>query len=325
MKNLILLFFLFISGAVTLQAQSFTGTTSATTGSVITLTGVGEAAPAYNTSNYYFTGVTAISDLSVASSNANDVNYVGVTLTEVTSLYSNTGTATTIKLTVRNIYTSAITVTFNIHVNYLTWMAQGSDQKVAYTITIQPAPTVNPPTSGAWWGGFGGTPAQIGAGPDGGYGGTLTNYLWRLQRPSNNQHFYTANHSELVNLVNQTQGTFPTTSFHTVYNYEGSIGYVFKASQPGTVPLMRLMKNGDHFYTIDQNEANSLLGSGWVSEGNSGYVYSSSQSNTMPVYRYMARSGQAGHFFTSDKNELGNGNSSWTYEGIAYYILSAPQ
>ncbi len=41
-------------------------------------------------------------------------------------------------------------------------------------------------------------------------------------------------------------------------------------------------------------------------------------SGRIPVYKYY-RSSKAGHFYTTNINELGWGGNGWTYEGIAFY------
>lgn len=59
--------------------------------------------------------------------------------------------------------------------------------------------------------------------------------------------------------------------------------------------------------------------SGWVNKGNLGKSYIGTEPGTFPIYRYN-RSSTKSHFYTRDKNELGDGKDGFVYEGIAFYL-----
>lgn len=316
MKKFILILAAILIGVNTLKAQtpSFTGPSSAQNNATVTFSAVGESTFVYPYNPAYFiNGITSVDGAPFTVSPFNFANIVNVTLVSVPNLYSNSNTPTRFQVKVSNPTTTAVTVTFQVRVNYVVYSQSGvasySQVAVPCQIVIQPQPSIPVPPAGP-------SDVDLGMAPDGTYGGVLTNFLWRLQSKSDNRHFYTIDHNELVTLYHSGQ-----------YIFEGAIGYVYKTQQPGSSPLFHYYKtsNGEHYFTADQNEANSLAGNGWTYSGVTGYVPNSTMSNIMPVYHYMATSGRAGHFWTSNWNELGNGNSSWGYYGWAYYVFSVQQ
>jgi len=123
-----------------------------------------------------------------------------------------------------------------------------------------------------------------------------------------------------------------------------AVGYVFREQAPGTVKLYQLAKlefgGSNHFYTIDENEANNAIQNlGWTSEGIACYVSPTPVSGTMPLYRlyrpYSAPSGGGadnwlvnllggepfssgpsgdGHFYTNvEQSKFAYMKSGWTF------------
>lgn len=87
------------------------------------------------------------------------------------------------------------------------------------------------------------------------------------------------------------------------------------------VPFYRYNNaKNDHMYTIEPEKINDS--SGYNQENNGypiGYVYAFQESGTIPLYQYYSE-GLGDHFYTTNKNELGNGNSAYAYNGIACYV-----
>lgn len=93
------------------------------------------------------------------------------------------------------------------------------------------------------------------------------------------------------------------------------------------ITVYRLYKDGQHFWTADANEYNSLYQgghNGWSDESPAFYDYSKDSSTGQAVYRiYNSRSGE--HFYTVDTNErdglLGkpcNQQQCWSNENVAW-------
>lgn len=89
------------------------------------------------------------------------------------------------------------------------------------------------------------------------------------------------------------------------------------------IPIYRLYNpnTGDHFYTGNSVERDSLVKVGWRYEQISFY---SDPSNGQAVYRLYNPNAKVGsHFYTTslaEKNSLVK--SGWKYEGVAWYGLS---
>ena len=58
---------------------------------------------------------------------------------------------------------------------------------------------------------------------------------------------------------------------------------------------------------------------GWSFESIDGYVYNSQQTGTVPFYKYWNPT-IAAHFFTTDYNELGQGNYGYYLQGISCWV-----
>jgi hypothetical protein len=82
-------------------------------------------------------------------------------------------------------------------------------------------------------------------------------------------------------------------------------------------------RSGDHFYTINRDEANKAVNSyGYNDEGSACFVLSRSFNTAVPLYRlYNPRTGD--HFYTINQNESNKAASSYgySYEGVACYVL----
>lgn len=174
--------------------------------------------------------------------------------------------------------------------------------------------------------------------------GTLPAY--RFVNQITGDHFYTISENEKVSVLNNPQWG---------YIAEGIAFYVFSQQETATFPVYRFINssNGDHFYTISENEKNNISQSpvyrfinpktgdhfytiseseknivtntsksGYVAEGIAFYAYTSEILNMNPVYRFVSfKTGD--HFYTISQEEkdslLNNIQIGYSYEGIAFY------
>ncbi|MDM8541065.1 M43 family zinc metalloprotease [Desulfococcaceae bacterium HSG9] len=83
-----------------------------------------------------------------------------------------------------------------------------------------------------------------------------------------------------------------------------------------------------HFYTIDENEKNSIIAAFpenvWRHEGGVWRVYANPQEGCVPLYRFYSEALKR-HLFTIDENEKNTiiatfSSDIWRYEGIAWYV-----
>ncbi|HBV17774.1 hypothetical protein [Chryseobacterium carnipullorum] len=58
---------------------------------------------------------------------------------------------------------------------------------------------------------------------------------------------------------------------------------------------------------------------GWEKVNDLGKSFIGNEPGTFPIYRYF-RNETKSHFYTRDKNELGDGKNGFVYEGIAFYL-----
>ena len=119
-------------------------------------------------------------------------------------------------------------------------------------------------------------------------------------------------------------------------NYSGSITKYFDITPASTEQTVKLFqfynpKVGDHFYTIDVTERNSLIASYKAGRGNyqymgeSGTVETTAAADNTPVYRFYNNTSKD-HFYTTDLKERNKiiaaynaGTMKYLYEGIAWY------
>lgn len=89
----------------------------------------------------------------------------------------------------------------------------------------------------------------------------------------------------------------------------------------GTVYRMYNPNSGEHFYTKNPVERDSLKKNGWNYEANASYdTIAATEEGATPVYRvYNKNSGL--HHYTANKEEvLGLRKIGWFYEGISFYV-----
>ncbi|MDM8553153.1 M43 family zinc metalloprotease [Desulfococcaceae bacterium HSG7] len=98
----------------------------------------------------------------------------------------------------------------------------------------------------------------------------------------------------------------------------------------GRIPVYRFYSEQfkGHFFTIDENEKNSIIATFpeniWRYEGVSWNVYSGSQDGAVPLHRFYSEQLKR-HFYTVDENEKNSmiaefAEDVWRYEGIAWYV-----
>jgi hypothetical protein len=115
-------------------------------------------------------------------------------------------------------------------------------------------------------------------------------------------HLYTSNPTEVLG--------------QSVWQSEGTEGYIYTTQVDNLIPLYRFFINGFHFYTTSRNEVENRY-----YEGIAGFVNPVQRAGEVPFYRYNAKSKAAhGHFYTTNWNELSYGGADWTYEGIVGYL-----
>ncbi len=112
-------------------------------------------------------------------------------------------------------------------------------------------------------------------------------------------HFYTASEQEKAKLE---------TNYSEVWKYEQIAGYIFSEKKINTVPLYRFynLKNGDHFYTLSEEEKAKLekdYPSIWQYEGIAGYIFKEEQNNSISLYRYYNLYSSF-HFYTLNPLDL---------------------
>jgi Repeat of unknown function (DUF5648) len=140
-------------------------------------------------------------------------------------------------------------------------------------------------------------------------------YVMFLANNGRQDHFYTTSWTEVQSL--QYSG------------YIGGytpVGRCFQSQVAGTVPLYRLYSNAlvDHFYTIDDNEANQAAQYGYVREGVACYVFHDNVAGACPFYRYLSDQGgqMTDHYYTESASDgsFWVQNEGYHYEGIAAYL-----
>ena len=91
----------------------------------------------------------------------------------------------------------------------------------------------------------------------------------------------------------------------------------------GMVYRMYNPNSGEHFYTKDPSEKDSLVASGWNYEEDASFeTIAATEEDAVPVYRvYNPNSGL--HHYTMDKGEaLSLKGLGWNYEGISLYVYN---
>jgi len=115
------------------------------------------------------------------------------------------------------------------------------------------------------------------------------------------------------------------------YIYEDRVFYAFANQATDSLPVYRFYNSttGDHFYTISENEKDTLINnsqSGYVYETIAFYAFQSKIGNSVPVYRFI-NSKNGDHFYTISENEkaivLNNPQWGYVYEGVGFYSLAS--
>lgn len=92
-------------------------------------------------------------------------------------------------------------------------------------------------------------------------------------------------------------------------------------------PIYRMYdpNRGEHFYTKDPGEAESLVQLGWRHESDSDFtVVDATEEDAIPVYRLYNPNFGGMHFYTTSADEAKYLKSiGWNYEGISHYVYSA--
>jgi hypothetical protein len=134
--------------------------------------------------------------------------------------------------------------------------------------------------------------------------------VYRLWNKKSGEHLYTADSNERDTLVALQWGINEGVKWNSLLNAD---------TVTDATPVYRVFnqKSGEHLFTKDQNEANTLITKfsdlGWKNEGICWYNY-----GNLPVYRiWNKNSGE--HLFTSDLNEKEVlCNRGWIFEGEAF-------
>lgn len=92
----------------------------------------------------------------------------------------------------------------------------------------------------------------------------------------------------------------------------------------GKVYRMYDPNRGEHFYTKNISEVQSLVNAGWNHEVNADFtVVSAEDDDAVPVYRLYNPNDGGMHFYTDSATEATSlRNSGWSYEGISYYVYT---
>lgn len=135
--------------------------------------------------------------------------------------------------------------------------------------------------------------------------------VYRLYSKARREHLYTASMSER-DMVVRDRG----------YQHPTQIGEIFASPAKDTVPLFRLFRNGEHFYTTDAAERECSLLHGAQDQGVLGYVYSNHVPGTIALYRLYQPTLDDHFYMTSvGVKKLCVSAHGWQDEGIACYIF----
>ncbi len=135
-----------------------------------------------------------------------------------------------------------------------------------------------------------------------------------VRSPGRNQLFACIEFENLVSEKNNTNNCF-------------SLGFEAEPIESLLAPVYRFWSPvfGGHFYTMNEEEKNNIIGglsAYWTYEGVAYDAYTRQPSGTLPVYRFWSPV-FAGHFYTmneEERNNISGGLSAyWTYEGVAWY------
>ncbi|MDE5757594.1 MAG: hypothetical protein K2H85_03165, partial [Allobaculum sp.] len=136
--------------------------------------------------------------------------------------------------------------------------------------------------------------------------------VYRFYNTITGEHFYTASEEERNALMEESR-----------WNNEGQ-GWI--APEVSNFPIYRVCNpnSGEHHFTIDKNEYETLQTLGWKGEGVGYYSAHSSKGDIVSLYRlYNPQAKDAGsHHYTASVEERDDlVKEGWNYEGIAWYEL----
>ena len=142
--------------------------------------------------------------------------------------------------------------------------------------------------------------------------------VYRFYNKKTGTHFYTASEAERYTVLRTLSAT---------YTYEGPGYWVNTANPANSVSLYRFYnkKNGTHFYTASEAEANNVKATLAATYTYEGPVYgvSNSPDNATPMYRFYNKKTNS-HFYTIDPVErdrvIATLGGTYLFEGVAYYI-----
>jgi len=141
--------------------------------------------------------------------------------------------------------------------------------------------------------------------------------LYRLYSPATNDHVITLDPNEYATLGSNG------------WTQQGQVGLAYPDSSTppdGTYPVYRLYNSAtqQHVWTMDPNESNKLIQSGWQQQGVGYRAYPYQVRGTVALYRLASSDGGKHHLWTSDYNEymsLCASGGGWVREGIGAFVV----
>lgn len=141
--------------------------------------------------------------------------------------------------------------------------------------------------------------------------------LYRLYSPTTKDHLITLDPNEYATLGSNG------------WTQQGQVGLAYPDSSTppdGTYPVYRLYNAAtqQHLWTMDPNEANKLVQSGWQQQGVGYRAYPYQVRGTAALYRLASSNGGTYHLWTSDYSEytsLCAPGGGWVREGIGAFVV----
>lgn len=138
--------------------------------------------------------------------------------------------------------------------------------------------------------------------------------LYRLYNTLSGEHFFTTNKEERNQLL--TSSTWK----------EEGLGWSVSEASEAPIYCVLNPNTGDHHYTKDQNEYETLQTLGWIGEGTRFYSATDQEQELVPLYRLYNpnHKGTGSHHYTADEKERDTlVSQGWNDEGIAWHGLKA--
>lgn len=133
------------------------------------------------------------------------------------------------------------------------------------------------------------------------------NPIYGFYSSHTNKHLYS--HFSIANMLPRTQ---PGEYYYFLERFLGS------ASGKGKeITAWFNVNNEDLLLTTTPEELDGQ--NGWRKDDDLGKSYNGDEPGSFPIYRYY-RQKTSSHFYTRDRNELGDGKFGFVYEGIAFYL-----